>query len=173
MGDPRLVTPFLAILARNNLVHIPDPAPPPTLEPGMDYDTSDPYSIVASGSYDTARTDIAHAIAAFTTRYPGRAHIYDGGAMPSGGVLTFRGRHELIDDLYRLLDLEQVEVLDPQPDDDWASVDQQIKADPVGEATIEMQVLGWKDLQRRIAAAVAAFLRQHPEQAQIDFKSDP
>lgn len=173
MGDPALVESFLEILARHGLVHIPDAAPAATPEPGMDYDASDPYSIVASGSYDTASTDIAHAIADFTTRFPGRARIYDGGAMPSGGLLTFRGRHELIDDFYPLLAFEDVEVMDPQEDDDWASVDQQIEADPTGDAAIEMQVIGGKDLPRHVVAAVAAFLRQHPGQAEIEFESDP
>ncbi len=128
---------------------------------------------MASGSYDTAETDIAHAIADFGAQYPGRAHIIDGGAMPSDGVLTFRGRRELINDLYLLLGLEQVSVLEPMEDDDWPSVDEQIKADPTGDSAIELQVLGWGDLQPPVAAATAAFLRRHSGQAQIDFDSDP
>ncbi len=172
-GDPRVVESFLAILTRHNLAYSRNQPTEPDLEPGMDYDPSDPFSIVASGSYDTAETDIADAIADFAAQFPGRANIIDGGAMPSDGVLTFRGRHELINDLEVLLGREQVGVLYPMEDDDWASVDEQTEADPTGEAAVELQVSGWGDLRPPVAAAVAAFLQRHPGQAQIDFQSEP
>lgn len=157
VGDSQIAEAFLEILPRHNLVYFPDPPPPPLIEPGMGYEASDPYSIVASGSYDTAETDIAAAIADFAAQFPGRADITDGGAMPSGGVLTFRGRRQLLDDLYPLLNIEQVEVLYPEEDDDWASVEEQIEADATGDAPVELYVTGWGDLRPRVAVAVAAF----------------
>ena len=58
-------------------------------------------------------------------------------------------------------------------DDDWASVDEQVKADPAGDAAIQLRVLGWGDLHRPVAAAIAEFLQQHPGDAQFDFVGDP
>ena len=173
VGDPQLAGSFLEILSRHDLVHSRDQATEPVLEAGEEYDPSDPFSIVVGGNYDTAETDIARAIAEFTRRFPGRAHISDGGAMPSGGILTFHGRHALIDDLCRLLFLEDVEVSYPAPDDDWVSIEEQVAADPGGDAAIETRLIGWGDLRLPVAAAVAGFEQRYPGQARIVFACDP
>jgi hypothetical protein len=66
-----------------------------------------------------------------------------------------------------LLSSERIEVSEPEADDDWPSVDQQVAQASGQRVSVEMWVLGSGDISLGISAAIAEFESRYPGQAEV------
>ena len=165
-GDPTLVSVFVELLDEEGVatheesISVADQA-------RRDPTGQEPLSLLVSGDHDLATDSIARAITTFSGRFPGRAEVHDDGRMPTRHLVRYVGNPSFVEDFIDLLSSEQIEVSEPEADDDWPSVDQQVAQDSGQRVSVEMWVLGWGDISVGISAAIAEFQSRHPGQAEI------
>jgi hypothetical protein len=127
----------------------------------------EPLIILASGGYGVAANAIAHAISEFGDRFPGRAQVHDDGRLPTSHQLSYVGNPAFVETFIDLLAVEDLGVYEPELDDDWPSVSEQLAQTSAEGAPISILTTGWGDINVGIRAAISKFYDRCPGQAEI------
>jgi hypothetical protein len=166
VGDPSLVSDFVRVLreegvvTHEELVTIAE-------QIGRDPGHGEPLSILVSGGYGVTASSISRAISKFADEFPGRAQVRDDGSMPTSHDLAYIGNPALIETFIAMLSGEAVEVSEPEEDDDWPSVSEQLSRSDAKVAAITIHLIGSGDINAGIQAAISKFHQRFPDQARV------
>jgi hypothetical protein len=161
VGDPSLVGAFIRLLNDQGVGTDEEPL---SIAEQMRRDSAQAelLSILASGGYGVTANAIASAIGKFADRFPGRAQIHDDGRLPTHHQLSYTGNPALVEAFIDMLAGEELGVDEPDEDDDWPSVSEQL-AQTSGEATpISILTGGWGDINVGIGPRSASSTTASP-----------
>jgi hypothetical protein len=166
VGDPSFVSAFVRLLNEEG-VAIQEEAMSIAEQLRLDPRQEEPLSIVASGGYGVAADAISHAISEFAGRFPGRAQIHDDGWVPESHQLSYVGNPAFVETFIDMLTVEDLGVYEPEVDDDWPGVSEQLAQSNSASATISIRTSGAGDINVAIRAAIGKFYDRFPGQAEI------